>query len=276
MKKLSLLLVVLLSLVGLNLGFAGVQMSSFIQTIDSVWTPDGFLDWDNSKVIFNWSTSSEANSYGFVLEWNYQNEAGHWIAQPTLWKSLGSTGGSYSYECSLRGEGNTYRLRQIDNDAKLSYFYPVIEVISVPPVIEPPIVDPPVDTTTVPPVVDPPVDTTSVPPVDDTTTVPPVDPPSTGVETENYLPNKLHLSANYPNPFNPSTHIQFSVSQSGYATLKVYNILGQEIAILFSGNARAGQNIQASFNGSGLASGVYFARLESNGQSLVQRMLMSK
>jgi hypothetical protein len=86
----------------------------------------------------------------------------------------------------------------------------------------------------------------------------------------------FQLCGNYPNPFNPTTTIQFSVPQDGYASLKVYNMLGQEVATLFSGMAKAGHYIPATFNASRFASGIYFARLQYNNQSLVQRMLMTK
>jgi hypothetical protein len=86
----------------------------------------------------------------------------------------------------------------------------------------------------------------------------------------------LQLGSAYPNPFNPSTKMQFSVPQTGHASLKVFNMLGQEVATMFDGIAEAGHFIQATFNGSRLASGVYFARLQYNGKSLVQRILMTK
>jgi hypothetical protein len=88
--------------------------------------------------------------------------------------------------------------------------------------------------------------------------------------------NALQLGGNYPNPFNPTTNIQFSVPQDGYASLKVYNMIGQEVATLFSGMAKAGHYIPATFNASRLASGIYFARLQYSGKSLVQRMLLTK
>jgi hypothetical protein len=88
--------------------------------------------------------------------------------------------------------------------------------------------------------------------------------------------NTLQLGGNYPNPFNPTTNIQFSVPQDGYASLKVYNILGQEVATLFSGMAKTGHYIQTTFDASRLASGIYFARLQYSGKSLVQRMLLTK
>jgi hypothetical protein len=88
--------------------------------------------------------------------------------------------------------------------------------------------------------------------------------------------NTFQLDGNFPNPFNPTTNIQFSVPQDGYASLKVYNMLGQEVATLFAGMAKAGHYIPATFNASRLASGIYFARLQYSGKSLVQRMLLTK
>lgn len=90
------------------------------------------------------------------------------------------------------------------------------------------------------------------------------------------IPRELTLSNNYPNPFNPTTQIQFSVPKEGRATLKVYNLIGQEVATLFDGIAKSGQLIAKEFSGNRLASGVYFARLQFNGSSLVQRMMLLK
>jgi len=88
--------------------------------------------------------------------------------------------------------------------------------------------------------------------------------------------NGLELLSNYPNPFNPETNIRFSVPENGFATLKVFNMLGQEVATLFSGIAQAGHYIPATFNAGTLASGVYFSRLDFNGKNIVQRMLLTK
>jgi hypothetical protein len=86
----------------------------------------------------------------------------------------------------------------------------------------------------------------------------------------------FELLSNYPNPFNPATEIRFSVPEDGYASLKVYNMLGQEVATLFNGMAQSGHYIAATFNAGNMASGLYFSRLEYNGKSLVQRMLLTK
>ena len=75
----------------------------------------------------------------------------------------------------------------------------------------------------------------------------------------------FELDQNYPNPFNPTTTINYSVPKTGNMTLKVYNLLGQEVATLFAGVQQSG-NHTAVFDGSKLASGVYFYRLEAGKQ----------
>jgi hypothetical protein len=76
-------------------------------------------------------------------------------------------------------------------------------------------------------------------------------------------PQAYMLSQNYPNPFNPTTQIRYSVPQSGYISLKVYNLLGVEVATLFAGVRQAGNYI-AAFDGKELASGMYLYRLQAN------------
>jgi len=65
---------------------------------------------------------------------------------------------------------------------------------------------------------------------------------------------------NYPNPFNPATQINYSVPKNSFITIKVYNLLGQEVKTLFEGYQIRG-NYTVTFNGSGLASGIYLYRL---------------
>jgi hypothetical protein len=89
-------------------------------------------------------------------------------------------------------------------------------------------------------------------------------------------PKVFDLSQNYPNPFNPTTAIAFTVPSDGPTTLKVYNTLGQEVATLFNNVAKAGEFHQATFDGSRLASGIYFARLESGGKQMMKKMIMVK
>lgn len=84
----------------------------------------------------------------------------------------------------------------------------------------------------------------------------------------------LRLMQNYPNPFNPSTTLEFTVSRTERVSLRVFSILGQEVALLFDGTAEAGRRHLARFDARMLPAGVYFARLESGGRSLMVTMLV--
>lgn len=84
------------------------------------------------------------------------------------------------------------------------------------------------------------------------------------------------LSQNYPNPFNPATAIEFTVPATARATLKVYNLVGQEVATIFDGIAEAGTYHAARFDASQLASGIYFARLVSNNKTQIKKMVLMK
>ncbi len=93
------------------------------------------------------------------------------------------------------------------------------------------------------------------------------------------VPDKFYLSQNYPNPFNPSTNLGFGISSAagglGFVSLKVYDVLGNEVAVLVNETKEPGYyNVQ--FDGSSLSSGIYFYRLESNGQVQTKRMMMVK
>ncbi|MFN0158762.1 MAG: LamG-like jellyroll fold domain-containing protein [Bacteroidota bacterium] len=89
-------------------------------------------------------------------------------------------------------------------------------------------------------------------------------------------PNVFALAQNYPNPFNPSTKIQFSVDKSGLAEMKVFNLVGQEVATLYSGHAETGKQYQVSFDAENLPNGVYFYKLTSNNQSSLKKMTLLK
>ena len=97
----------------------------------------------------------------------------------------------------------------------------------------------------------------------------------TGLETKKIFPENFSLSQNYPNPFNPVTKIKYSVPFSTFISLKVYNLLGQEVATLFEGEQKAGTHT-VLFDGSGLASGVYYYRLETNDFAKTRKLLLLK
>ncbi len=89
------------------------------------------------------------------------------------------------------------------------------------------------------------------------------------------LPTQFTLSQNYPNPFNPTTMIEYSISQNSFVTLKVYNLLGQEVASLVNQQQTASR-YTVSFDGSRLASGIYFYKLRAGGSTLTNKMLLLK
>ena len=89
------------------------------------------------------------------------------------------------------------------------------------------------------------------------------------------LPSQVTLGANYPNPFNPVTTFEYAIDEAVHVTLKVYDMLGREVATLVDGIQQAAQ-YQVRFDGSGMASGMYLYRLETSGQMLTRRMILLK
>jgi hypothetical protein len=98
-----------------------------------------------------------------------------------------------------------------------------------------------------------------------------------GVDDHHPLrPETFWLYQNYPNPFNPVTNIQFDLVRDAKVTLKVFNVLGEEVATLFDGQPlRAGVQT-ATFDASALASGVYVYRLDANGVVAARKMIVMK
>jgi hypothetical protein len=89
------------------------------------------------------------------------------------------------------------------------------------------------------------------------------------------LPEKYSLRQNYPNPFNPTTTIKFDIPESGYFTLKVYNLLGQEIATLINSEINIGSH-KVTFDASSLASGIYIYKLNGGGVNMTKKMMLLK
>ncbi len=92
---------------------------------------------------------------------------------------------------------------------------------------------------------------------------------------ENNLLNSYYLFQNYPNPFNPSTKINYNVGDPGLVQLKVYNILGVEVATLVSEYKNSG-NYSADFSASNLSSGVYLYSLSVNNFIQTRKMILEK
>lgn len=93
------------------------------------------------------------------------------------------------------------------------------------------------------------------------------------VALDEALPTDYSLSQNYPNPFNPTTTIEFGIPKAGHVRLSVYNLLGQEVAVLLDEFREAGR-YRVFFEARGLASGVYFSVLRTSDRVLRNKMLL--
>ncbi|HRI85118.1 MAG TPA: choice-of-anchor J domain-containing protein, partial [Ignavibacteria bacterium] len=94
-------------------------------------------------------------------------------------------------------------------------------------------------------------------------------------QTGTNIPDKFSLNQNYPNPFNPNTKISFDLARSSNVNLTVFNSVGQKVMSLFEGYKPAGSYI-ATFDGSSLASGTYYYRLETDFFTETKKMQLIK
>jgi hypothetical protein len=99
--------------------------------------------------------------------------------------------------------------------------------------------------------------------------------PAVGVEEEESFPTKFALEQNYPNPWNPSTNIRYALPHTSIVTLTVYNTLGQQVAQLVNAQQQAGYH-DVVFRGDGLASGVYFYRIQAGDFIATRKLLYLK
>jgi len=95
------------------------------------------------------------------------------------------------------------------------------------------------------------------------------------VKIEETIPGDYRLSQNYPNPFNPSTSIEYSIPSESFVELRVYDILGNEVATLVNEQRSAGV-YRADFTANNLPSGMYFARITANEFTQVVKMILLK
>ena len=88
-------------------------------------------------------------------------------------------------------------------------------------------------------------------------------------------PTDFALSQNYPNPFNPSTINQFDIPKASFVTLRVYNILGQEVMTLVNEDKKVGR-YEVEFNAPTLSSGIYFYRLRAGEHVSTRKFVLLK
>ncbi len=98
---------------------------------------------------------------------------------------------------------------------------------------------------------------------------------TSGISEFSPLPGDFALFQNYPNPFNPSTIIGYRLSESAFVSLKVYNLLGKEIAVLVNGMQSLGK-YEIEFNTSNLAGGIYFYKITAGKNNAVGKMQLLK
>ncbi|RJQ57664.1 MAG: T9SS C-terminal target domain-containing protein [Stygiobacter sp.] len=96
-----------------------------------------------------------------------------------------------------------------------------------------------------------------------------------GVKEAKLIPTEIRLEQNYPNPFNPETAISYQLSAFSFVTLKVYDVLGREVATLVNEHKVSGV-YEVKFNRSNLASGIYFYRLTTTTAAITKKMIFSK
>jgi hypothetical protein len=97
-----------------------------------------------------------------------------------------------------------------------------------------------------------------------------------GIKDGDAVPAVFKLTQNYPNPFNPSTKISFSLATAGYTSLKVYNVIGQEVATLYNGVAEAGRLYVVRLDATNLNSGIYFCKLVSGNLTEIRKIVALK
>ncbi len=95
------------------------------------------------------------------------------------------------------------------------------------------------------------------------------------VSEENDDPEDFTLSQNFPNPFNPATIIDYQLSMNSFVTLKIYDLLGREVALLVNGRQGAGSH-SVTFDAGNLPSGIYLCQLGAAGFREVRKMVLMK
>jgi hypothetical protein len=89
------------------------------------------------------------------------------------------------------------------------------------------------------------------------------------------IPDNYSLSQNYPNPFNPTTYISFGLPEAAFVTLKIYDLLGNEIATLVNDNISAGMH-NVAFDASSYPSGVYLYKIQAGTFIVTKKMVLLK
>jgi len=95
------------------------------------------------------------------------------------------------------------------------------------------------------------------------------------VEVEVSLPLEYSLEQNFPNPFNPTTTIRYAIPEDNFVSIKLYDVLGNEVAVLVNEYKSIGEH-KVDFNAVGLSSGIYFYYLKSGDFTEIKKMTYLK
>lgn len=93
------------------------------------------------------------------------------------------------------------------------------------------------------------------------------------VEDDREIPNNFYLAQNYPNPFNPTTKIRFRIAELGFVSLKIYDVLGNELATLINKEMPTGE-YEVEFNAENLSSGIHFYSLRAGDKLITKKMVL--
>ena len=95
------------------------------------------------------------------------------------------------------------------------------------------------------------------------------------IEDDPPINKDFYLSQNYPNPFNPTTNISYSISQRSFVTLKIYDVLGNEITTLINKEMQSG-SYEVEFDASNLPSGIYFYQIRAGAFVDTKKLILLK
>ena len=99
--------------------------------------------------------------------------------------------------------------------------------------------------------------------------------PTIGIAPITGIPANVHLEQNYPNPFNPDTKIKFQILKSSFTKVTVFDLMGREVSTLVNEQLEPGMH-EADFNGSHIAGGTYYYKLETDGTVETKKMVLLK
>jgi hypothetical protein len=94
-------------------------------------------------------------------------------------------------------------------------------------------------------------------------------------KSNNSIPEGYALNQNYPNPFNPTTNFTYEISKAGFVSIKIYDILGREVATLVNEVKQAG-SFAATWNAINAGSGIYFCKMQSGSFTATKKMILMK